>query len=480
VVISRKQADKQRKQNGSGEDNSISFLKPGDDPYAIIRKNLFVKVMVNKRTCFAGEPVVATFKLYSRLRSRSDIIKNPGFYGFTAQDMINLDDKVLQKEMLHGEPFDVHTIRQVQLYPLQAGVFMVDAMEIKSKVEFSRSAISKKTEQEIIEGVFEDNDPAPDPGTEVIESRMSTEPVTITVKPTPEKNKPADFNGATGRFLIKASIEKKELAKNEEGYYVIQVKGKGNFSQLAAPAIPWPAGIEGFDPVVTDTLDKTKAPLEGTRTFRYAFVAAAPGVYQFPSASFSFFDPDSNRYKTVFEEFLSVTINNREREKAIVTESEHKTSIADVNRKASLIAASIVGLLLLVVLGYWLTKKKEPVIESKETVAPAKPVISVNDVLKPAYLLIPAADKDFYMVLQQSIFNFFQQYFDYAGNMNKEVISARFKGENEGLYNNIMNVLQQCEAGIYTGAIMQEDRGALLVVVKALLDKLQSDPFKQV
>jgi hypothetical protein len=66
VVISRKQADKQRKQNGGGEDNSISFLKPGDDPYAIIRKNLFVKVMVTGschiQTLFKTEIKVGYYK----------------------------------------------------------------------------------------------------------------------------------------------------------------------------------------------------------------------------------------------------------------------------------------------------------------------------------------------------------------------------------------------------------------------------------
>ena len=53
-----------------------------------------MKVLVDKRVCFVGEPVTAIFKLYSRLESKSDIVKNPGFYGFTVQDMINLDDKL--------------------------------------------------------------------------------------------------------------------------------------------------------------------------------------------------------------------------------------------------------------------------------------------------------------------------------------------------------------------------------------------------
>ena len=45
-------------------------------------------------------------------------------------------------------------VRKVQLYPLQPGIFNIDAMEVQNKVEFSKSAVSKKTEQEIVEGVF--------------------------------------------------------------------------------------------------------------------------------------------------------------------------------------------------------------------------------------------------------------------------------------------------------------------------------------
>ena len=94
--------------------------------------------MVDKRTCFIGEPVTATFKLYSRLESRSDIVKNPGFYGFTVQDMIGLEDNIVTTEIINGKKFDVHTVRKVQLYPLQAGSFTIDPMEIENKVRFSK------------------------------------------------------------------------------------------------------------------------------------------------------------------------------------------------------------------------------------------------------------------------------------------------------------------------------------------------------
>ena len=219
------------------------FLLPGEDPYQRIRKNLFVKVQVNKKHCFVGEPVEAVFKLYSRLESRSDIVKNPGFYGFTVYDMVNLSDKKMETEKISGELFDVHTIRKVQLFPLQSGVFSVDAMEIRNKVEFSRSSVDKKPEQEIAEGLFgNDEAESPKEGTETFETTLRTEPISITVKPIPVNNQPPAYNGATGRFTIAAMLVSNNLFKNEEGKLEITISGTGNFTQLSAPVIEWPAG----------------------------------------------------------------------------------------------------------------------------------------------------------------------------------------------------------------------------------------------
>ena len=129
-MISKADALKKGRPNMQ-ESNADYFLGPGEDPYAKMQRNLFMKVLVDKRSCFVGEPVTATFKLYSRLESKSDIVKNPGFYGFTVQDMISLDDKFSTTENINGKNFDVHLVRKVQLYPLQAGIFNIDAMEVK-------------------------------------------------------------------------------------------------------------------------------------------------------------------------------------------------------------------------------------------------------------------------------------------------------------------------------------------------------------
>ncbi|MFI5128975.1 MAG: BatD family protein, partial [Chitinophagales bacterium] len=211
-VITKREALERAARKTRNEDPSEYFLRPGEDPFEKMRKNLFMKVLVDRRTCYVGQPVVATFKLYSRLESKSDIVKNPGFYGFTVQDIVNLNDNIARTEIVSGKAFDVHTIRIVQLYPLREGMFTIDAMEVANKVEFSKSIVNKKPEQEIIEGVVESNDPPARANTISYENHLSTEKIEIRVKPYPASKKPSEFNGATGNFSIGASLEKNELS----------------------------------------------------------------------------------------------------------------------------------------------------------------------------------------------------------------------------------------------------------------------------
>lgn len=470
TVISKEEASLQQTQNGHGEDNT-AYLAPGEDAYRKISQNLFVKVQVNKRSCYTGEPVVATFKLYSRLQSRSDIVKNPGFYGFTVQDMVSLSDKVMTVEQLNGKLFDVHTIRQVQLYPLQAGQFTIDPMEIRNSVEFSRSAVNRKTEQQVTEGVFGNEGRATEPGAATFETAISTEPVTIHVKPSPVPAKPVDFNGATGKFSISASVEKDKLAKNEEGYLVITIKGKGNFPQLSAPVVEWPAGIEGFEPAVSESTDKSTVPLEGTKTFRYSFVSSKPGNYTLPAIKFSFFDPDTNRYKTIAATPSSLLIGTEDNTK-LVPVAEKKESIAAVNKRVSLVAAGIVVAFLLVVLIYWIIQKKP-----QKTVTEEKPGIihpTIDEVLQPAYLLIPAADKDFYAAVQQAIWKYISPRLSLHGSeMNKQVLSQRMAEKNNSPVE-LLQLLEQCEAGMFTNAVLEENKEALLEKVKMVLEAIRN------
>lgn len=450
--------------------NSDYFLKPGEDPYKKIRDNLFVKVQVDKKSCLVGEPVLATFKLYSRLESRSDIVKNPGMYGFTVYDMVNLADNEVKTETFNGKYFDVHTIRKVQLYPLQAGTFIIDPLEVKNRVEFSSSIVNKRTEQEVIEGILENNDhDLVPPGTDVFETNSSTEAITIKVKPVTEKNKPASYSGAVGHFNISSSISKSEFSKNEQGFLELTISGSGNFIQIDAPVVSWPAGIEGFEPGVKDDLNKMNIPLTGSRTFIYRFVAISPGQIELPPVKFSFFDIDSNKYKIIETNAVSFRVSNEEKvniSPAKITSPKHRSYTILLSVSAILVITALFAFLLL--------KNKK----SNEVMTSAVALLVRKDFLFPVREA-KADDHQFYSLLHEALWKFATERFGLQGSeMNKQILTGMMNSENipTGTVLAFNELVEYCETAMFTGATLDLDKNQMIKKAEEIIKEIDQSP----
>lgn len=454
------------------------YLGPDENAEEKIRQNLFLRMSTDKKSCYTGEPILVTYKLYSRLESSTDIIKNPGFYGFTVQDMIGLQEQKLSTEQLNGKEFYVHTIRKLQLYPLQAGRFTIDPMEIKNRVKFSTRIMNRKTQQRIAEGMLGGTDAEnekEEDGTTSVENQMRTDPLVIEVKPLPEKNKPADFNAAVGRFTLHARLEQSTLARNEEGFLVVSIEGEGNFVQLSAPVIEWPAGIEGFEAVVSDSLDNLKMPLAGKRQFRYGFVSTEAGVFSLPVVRFSYFDTDSNRYRTMESKALKINVSQQEKQRS--TMDTPKTSIDELSQEKSRIAIIVVVLLVSAVLAYWALKKK-PVATVPLQAKKAKP--DIGDLLAVSAGMLSGTDPAFYATLHRTIWDYFNECFDITGSARSKenlVELLRDRGADDETIHSLKSILSDCETGIYTSAVPGKSNERLMEETRLLLEKINGVLF---
>ncbi|MES1218484.1 MAG: BatD family protein [Bacteroidota bacterium] len=476
-VISKEEAFKQNKRkDGSFYSNSEYFLRPGENPIEKMRQNLFLKVMVDKRNCYVGEPVVATYKLYSRLESQSDIVKNPGFYGFAVYDMINLSDKAQTTEIINGKTFDVHTVRKVQLYPLQAGHYVIDPMELSNRVEFSRSEVNKKTEQQIVEGVLHNAAAELHNNTEMYESTSATESIPIHVKALPAKNKTDSFTAAVGDFSITAKLEKKDIARNEQSQLVISIKGKGNFTQIVPPVIKWPAGIDAFEPVIKDSIDRLQVPLAGTKTFRYAFVSGKPGNYEIPAVEFNFFNPDTNHFENLVTEPLAVHISNKETEKQIINDKGKSIAVSpNLYRWLTVGILLMVAILLFLI---WTNKKNRKKAEQliKEEIKPAEPGISIDKILEAAQMMMVADNNNFYRELSKSIWEYFRRKMQVSGStMSKPLLIQNLKsaGIENAIIIDLVTIMNQCETVMYTDSIPENQKEELFTKTKSLLKSIE-------
>ena len=276
------------------------ILRKGENPLDKIKKNMFVRVEVDKKSAYVGEPVVATYKLYTRLKSESNMIKNPSFNGFSVLDLQQPADLSYTTEKLEGREYNVYVIRKVQLYPLLAGSLEMGIIEIENNVQFIKAEYVDR-QQDIFNDMFRDlaNATIPPEGIEMQKVTLQSKPLTILVKPLPDINKPGSFKGAVGNYTVNAMIEKNIFSTDDVGNMALIISGEGNMQMINAPVFAWPQGIEGFEPKATDDLFKGTVPVSGRKIFEYPFTVSKPGSYKIPAVAFSFFNTREAKYKTI-------------------------------------------------------------------------------------------------------------------------------------------------------------------------------------
>jgi len=286
------------------------ILKKGENVNDKVKKNLFIKLDVSKTSCYVGEPIVASYKLYTRLRSESTITDAPSFNGFSVSEMELNNNNSAGVEKYNGRDYNVYTLRKVQLYPLQAGTITLDPVIADNKVNFIKAEYAGSQRGDMFFDMMQNFADATSPRDAIIEQHVTlqSKPVEITAKPLPDENKPADFKGSVGNFTIQSSLQKNNITTDDAGNLKIVISGAGNIQLLNAPKIIWPQGMDGYDAKITDGIDKFSVPMKGSKTFTYPFTVSKAGTYTIPTVSFSYFDPALATYKTLFTQPLVVTI----------------------------------------------------------------------------------------------------------------------------------------------------------------------------
>ena len=354
------------------------ILRKGENPADKIKKNMLVRVDVDKRSCFVGEPVVATYKLYTRLKSESNMIKSPSFNGFSVLDMQAPNDMSYHTEIFEGREYNVYSIRKAQLYPLLPGNLELGIAEIENNVQFIKAEYANQNP-----GMFRQFEEAtiPSEGIEIQKVTLQSKPLSIFVKPLPDENKPAGFKGAVGIFSIEARVEKNNLTTDDAGNLAIIISGEGNLPMINAPEIAWPAGFEAFDSKATDDLFKGTVPVSGRKIFEFPFTVSKAGTYILPAVAFSFFNIHDAKYKTVITQPIEITVTKGTgKQKKIIADTDAKPKANFLVKFFSnrLRVVSLFAVLIIIGLIIWLkqdTKKEKQLTEE----TPVQEAVTGND-----------------------------------------------------------------------------------------------------
>lgn len=486
-------------------------LKPGENVKDKIKKNLFVKVQVNKNTCFVGEPIVATYKLYTRLNSESRVTRTPSLNGFSVYDMVDPGRDAESVEKVNGKNFTVHTIRKSQLIPLQAGNIDLDPVELENTVHFVKETgrqeprHSGNSLRDLLDQMADDANLGPTVDENVT---LDTKPLTITVKPLPEENKPAGFNGAVGNFSVEATLGGRTMTAQDEATLHVVVKGKGNLPVVAAPVVNWPSGIEAFDPTSKEDINKTTVPMSGSKSFDYIFTPKSPGHYTIPAVNFPYFDPVSQTYKAAVTTPIDINVTpsaRKDRQPAPTPGTQARVIQPQglgqlIRDHLEWIAA--IALLLVVAVYFWrqnlrlkrnsvvlntaVTVKAEPPAERRDRSAgqtiPVIPTASylpatpVADPLQEARQFLENGDSTgFYREVNRAIWKAMSKKLDLpASELNKHntLHHLELRGWDNTSLLALENVLSECEMNLYTPHYDRWNMQQLLRQAEWVLDRL--------
>lgn len=266
------------------------YLKKGEKAIDKIRNNIIVRLEVNKRSCYVGEPILATYKLCTRLRSKSKVVKQPQFSGCTVIELTS-EQQDAHIERINGVEYNVFVIRKVGLFPLEAGRLELPATSVENRVTFYDA--SRQNYRDLYYGA---------PSLPVEEQLVTLQNKTefIEVKPLPPLPSigASEFSGAVGNFEVMLSTGDKGITTNNTNHLFFTIEGQGNLQQVKAPTIDWPKGIEIFDATEQIEDDKSIFPIKTRKTFSIPFVVDKKGDYTIPAVQFTYFNPNAHKYVT--------------------------------------------------------------------------------------------------------------------------------------------------------------------------------------
>ncbi len=259
-----------------------------DETAAVNEQNLFVRVDVNRRSLYIGESLVATIKVYAKVDlTNFGRSKFPSFDGFLAEEVPTPQRIELVRETYNGQIYNVGVIRKMLLFPQHTGEITIEPFELECIVR-QRLAGGGRSFFDDFFGNYRD-----------VRAMRRSKPVTITVKELPQQGKPLAFSGMVGHVNMSTSLSADTLNANDALTCKVTFSGSGNLKLLRAPEIGFPLDFEVYDPKETRDLRVTENGMTGTVTFEYLAIPRYSGDYQIPALKFTYFDTQSNTYKTL-------------------------------------------------------------------------------------------------------------------------------------------------------------------------------------
>ncbi len=260
----------------------------------VTNEDLFIRAIPDKTNLYKGEALTLTIKLYTRvdLSGLSDL-QFPSFDAFYVEELESATRLNFVKENYNGSTYNVALLKKYLLYPRVTGKVVIEACkadcEVRQYVSGGNSFFSP----------FFSN-------YQNVSKKIKSSEININIKSLPSA--PENFNGAIGNFNLSFSQNDDTVNVNDAVSFKYTVSGTGNFTMLETPQIIWPKEFEVYEPIVSQNIKASNTGMNGSKTWEYTIIPRYPGKYKLGKLSFVYFDINSQQYKTLTTNEITLAV----------------------------------------------------------------------------------------------------------------------------------------------------------------------------
>jgi hypothetical protein len=279
---------------------TVLVTAPIDNPNApktaqdIADESLYLVATLSNDKPYLNQGVLVTYTLYfsPRVYINNFIpVENPTYKNFWSQDL-PIKEYETRRTTFKNESFNAVDLKTVVLYPQKSGSLALDpfALELYVQIPTGRRDFF--------------GDPIMRSATKTVKAGD----LSINVKDLPEQGKPSNYSGAVGDFKLSVDASRTSLEANESTQIKVKIAGKGNLKLLSVPELSLPSALEKYDPEYTDDVRVNREGMNGSVSNSYTVVPRYAGSYPVDPIEFTYFDPNSQSYKTLNSDPFDLTV----------------------------------------------------------------------------------------------------------------------------------------------------------------------------
>lgn len=295
----------------SGSSGSSGRTQPSEANEETLNDRIFLTMEPGKRKFYLNESVPLTVKLYVNRLS----VQNVEYPQITPEgfSIDNFGKPRQYRESIEGVVYDVIEFT-TSIYGVKSGEVFLGPAALNCAVVTQSRSRRPSSRDRVFDDFFEDDFFGGFFGRRQLSSlSLKSTEVPVVVLSLPEEGKPKDFKGAVGNFNLEVEASPQEVAVGDPITLKMSVTGKGNFDTVTSPSLESEKDFKVYDPQVNQQ--------SGKKTFEQVLMPEAESVKNVPAVTFSFFDPELEKYRTLSQNSIPVKVVKSKHEELKVVDS---------------------------------------------------------------------------------------------------------------------------------------------------------------